>query len=222
MLTIADIEPHIEREFGSPLESLGFRKTGKRRWVRSQKLPIRELFTIGKLKGGRFSPYWGFSLGITPSFKGQTFQRQSTDKTLTMDLIIDPIDLSGNVPAQTFSFITGYDSEIPTQKIKACAEYFIPLAAADFARVTSVNDFCNLFLERSQLHYRRFQFDNYIQHQLAYGFVLLLTGNRDDGIKKIETFCSSMDLEFDNRILRECIANAEKLMDVNKERREGR
>lgn len=220
MLTIADIEPHIEREFGSRLEPLGFHKSAKRKWIRSQKLPIREIFTIGTLKGGTYSPIWGLSSGFVPSFKGQTFQRQSTDKNVTMDLIIDPIDLSGNVPEQTFGFITGYHSEIPTKQIRACAEHFIPLAFADFDRVISVADFCHFFLERSQLHYRRFQFHSYIQHQLAMGFVLMLTGKRDEGRKKIQDFCSSFETDIDNRILEEYIANAEK-SDFNQDRREG-
>ena len=31
MLTVADIEPHIESEFGSRLEPLGFQRRGRRR-----------------------------------------------------------------------------------------------------------------------------------------------------------------------------------------------
>ena len=46
MLTIADIERHIEGEFGSRLEPLGFQRLSGRKWVRSTKRPIRELFAI--------------------------------------------------------------------------------------------------------------------------------------------------------------------------------
>lgn len=209
MLTVADIEPHIEREFGSRLEPLGFQHLGDRKWVRSQKLPIRELFVIGALKGAEYCPVWGFSSGLAPSFRGRSFRRQSTDKNVIMDLVIDPIDLTGDVPRQAFGFITGYDTEIPVEQIRTCAEHFVPLALADFDRVHSVRDFCQFFVERSRLEYRRFGFDMYVQHQLVRGFVLLLMGQRDEGLKRIREHCQSMDAEFDDRVLSECICHAQ-------------
>jgi hypothetical protein len=205
VLTVSDIDPHIQREFGSRLEPLGFQWLGERKWVRSQKLPMRELFVIAALKGGMYSPMWGFSSGFVPSFRSRRFRRQTTDKNAMMDLTIDPIDVPGLVPPQAFGFITGMDTEIPLAQIRACAEHFVPLALADFDRVRSVRDFCLLFLERSRLEYRRFEFDMYVQHQLARGFVLLLTGQRDEGEKQIREFCRRMDAEFDDPVLSECI-----------------
>jgi hypothetical protein len=209
MLTVAAIEPHIESEFGSRLEPLGFQRLGERKWVRSQKLPVRELFVIGALKGAQYSPAWGFSSGFAPSFRGRSFRRQSTDKNAIMDLVIDPIDLTGDVPQQAFGFITGHDTEIPMEQIRTCAEHFVPLALADFERVHSVHDFCQFFLERSRLEYRRFTFDMYVQHQLVRGFVLLLIGQQDEGLERIREFCRSMDAEFEDRILSECIRHAQ-------------
>ena len=209
MLTIADIEPHIESEFGSRLEPFGFERLGKRKWIRSQKLPIRELFVIGALKGAKYCPSWGLSSGYVPSFRSSTFRRQSTDKNAIMDLVIDPIDITGHVPEQAFGFITGYDTEIPNARIRSCAEYFVPQALADFDRVRSVSDFCQFFLERRRLKYRRFTFDMYVQHRLVLGFVLLLTGRRDEGLQQIREFCRSSDSEFEDRILSECIRHAQ-------------
>ena len=209
VITVADIEPHIEREFGTRLEPLGFKRLEQRKWVRSQKQPIRELFGIGALKGGRYSPAWGFSSGVVPSIRGQTFRRQNTDKNAIMDLILDPIDITGDVPPQTFRFITGYDTRVPTEEIAACAEHFVPLALADFDRVRSWRDFCEFFLERSRLQYQRFTFDMYVQHNLAHGFVLIATGRRDEGVQRIREVCRSMDVEFEDRVLSECIRRAE-------------
>ena len=209
VITVADIEPHINSEFGSRLEPLGFRLLGQRKWVRSQKHPIRELFVIGALKGGLYSPTWGFSSGFVPSFRSKTFRLQSTDKNAVMDLVIDPIDITGEVPTQAFGFITGYDTQIPSKQIQACAEHFVPIARADFDRVQSVRNFCEFFLERSRLRYRRLGFDMYVQHQLVEGFVLLLTGRRDEGLARIREFCGSMDGEFEDRVLSECIRRAE-------------
>jgi hypothetical protein len=167
------------------------------------------LFVIGALKGAQYSRAWGFSSGFAPSFRGRSFRRQSTDKNAIMDLVIDPIDLTGDVPQQAFGFITGHDTEIPMEQIRTCAEHFVPLALADFERVHSVHDFCQFFLERSRLEYRRFTFDMYVQHQLVRGFVLLLIGQQDEGLERIREFCRSMDAEFEDRILSECIRRAQ-------------
>ena len=209
MLTVADIEPHIESEFGSRLGPLGFQRLAERRWVRAQKLPIRELFVIGALKGAQYSPSWGFSSGFVPSFRGGSFRRQSTDKNAVMDLVIDPIDITGDVPRQAFGFIKGHDAEIPIEQIRASAEHFVPQALADFDRVSSIRDFCRFFVERSRLEYRRFGFDMYVQHQLVRGFVLLLTGQRDEGLERIREFCRSVHAEFEDRVLLECIRHAQ-------------
>ena len=209
MLKVSEIEPDIQHEFSSRLEPLGFQRLGRHKWLRSQKHPVRELFGLTSLKGGRYCPVWGFSSGFVPSFKGQTFRRQSTDKNAINDLVIDPIDITGLVPSLTFRFISGYDTEIPTKDIRACAEYFVPLALADFDRVQSVRNFCHFFIERSEIQYRRFMFHNYVQHQLAFGFVLILMGRRDEGVERIREFCRSMDTNFEDRILSECICHAE-------------
>lgn len=209
MLKVADIEPYIQSEFGLRLEPLGFRRLDERKWVRSHKLPIRELFVVSALKGGRYSPVWGLSSGFAPAFRSCSFRRQSTDKNAVMDLIIDPIDITGDVPLEAFGFISGYDTEIPIEQIRTCARHFVPLALADFDRVRSVDDFCQFFIERSRLEYRRFTFDMYVQHQLIRGFVLLLAGERDEGLRQIREFCRSTDAEFANRILSECIRAAQ-------------
>lgn len=209
MLTVSDLNVQIINEFGTQLEPLGFQRIGYRKWVRSQKQPIREMFLIETLKGFTYSPTWGFSSGIVPSFRSNSFHRQSSDKSAVRDLIIDPIDITGRVPRQTFGFITGYDTQIPAKQIRTCAEHFIPLALADFERIQTLIDFCRFFLERSQLQYRRFSFDMYVQHQLVYGFVLILLGHSNEGIEKIQEFCKQFEADFDNKILSECIQNAE-------------
>ncbi len=209
MHTVSSMEPHIESEFGLRLEPLGFRPLGQRKWVRSQKSPIREMFLIGNLKGGSYCPIWGFSCGFAPSFQRQTFRRQSTDKNAVMDLVIDPIDITGDVPPQAFSFLTGHDVQLPKAQIQTSAEYFVPMATADFDRVTSVLDFCQFFLVRSRLQYRRFSFNNYLQHQLVFGFVLILTDQFDKGMERIRKFCRDRVMDFENRILMKYIRHAE-------------
>ena len=209
MLSIAEIEPYIDEEFGSRLTPLGFKQVAKRKWVRSCKLPIRELFTIGMLKGCRYSPVWGISSGIVPAFRAQTFKTQSTDKNAVMDLIIDPVDAAGIVPLETFGFIPGFDTEIPKSAIRACAARFVPAALTDFARVSNTKQFCGFFIERSRLRYARFTFEMYLAHRLTIGFVHILSGRSNEGVKAIREFCEVQELPFEDRILQEHIQRAE-------------
>jgi hypothetical protein len=207
-LTISDIEPYMASEFGSRLEPWGFQPVGKRRWVRSQKALIRELFELQRI-GALHSPRWGWSSGLAPSFQAQVFRRQSTDKNAVWDLTVDPIDLTANVPPQAFGVLAGWAMSMITAQMRECAERFVPLAMADFDRVNCIRDFCDLFLERSLLRYRRFAFNAYCQHRLVSGFVLIVTGRRSEGLERIREFCRAEEVDFEDRVLQRCIREAE-------------
>jgi len=206
MPTNSNLKREIEDEFSLQLGSAGFRLIASGKWIRSGKNPIREFFVLNPVKGGQVSPTWGFSSGITPSFKGGLFRKQSTDKNSVMDLTIDPIDATGVVPSFAFSPLLG-----STFAIRSRVEQSVRLAASDFERVNSLRDFCDFFLERRQLKYHRFGFDNYVSQRLAYGFVLILNGQKADGLKQIQSFCEKFDVNFNNSILQEHIQDAESI-----------
>ena len=211
MLTVPDIEPYIERAFAIRLEPRGFRMTGKRRWVRSVKAPMREIFSIEALKGGRYSPSWGISCGYVPVLRGRQFRRQSTERNAVADLIIDPIDVTGHVDPHTFSFITGADTRVPIEQIEMCGSHFVPMAFADFDRVNALSDFCDLFEERSVLKYMRFTFYMYVRHCLSRGFVEILRGRSGEGRRQIQVFCADNNVHFDDPVLSACIRAAEEV-----------
>lgn len=54
------------------------------------------------------------------------------------------------------------------------------------------------------------------------GFVLILTGRRDEGLRKLENFCAHIEAGIDNRVLQEYISAAEKMTDANQDSRKGR
>jgi len=204
----ADLEPHIDREFGDLLGAQGFKPAGRHRWVRSLKKPLREIVQLTLLKGRVYSPVWGISSGFAPSFQ-RSFRRQSTDKNAIMDLIFDPIDETGNVPSHTFHLMPNQGLEETVACIRACAAHFVPLALADFNRVHSAKDFCRFFLERSRLKYRRFEFEMYVQHKLAFGFALIVMGQRAEGLERVHAFCRSNSANPEDRVLLDYIRQAE-------------
>src|SRR5687767_5083810 len=121
-MSLSEIDPYIQREFGSRLEPLGFERVSARTWLCSRKAPIREIYTVSALKGTQYSPVWGFSCGIVPSIQSRKFRRQSTDKNAVMDLTIDPIDVTGEVPPEAFTFNNNDDSCLPIVAVRGCAE----------------------------------------------------------------------------------------------------
>jgi hypothetical protein len=208
MVSIADVDECMAREFGSRLEPHGFRLVGKRKWARSSGGPVRHLMTIGAVKGATYVPIWGISSGIVPTIRAKRFGHQTTDKNAVMDLIVDPIDLSGRVPNESFAFLPGATTSIPALEIRRCAEHFVPVALGHFARAQSLDQFCELFRVRSRLHYARFAFDMYTRHRIARGFVSLLEGNEAEGLALIRTFCEQEGLDQTDRVLQESVAAA--------------
>lgn len=209
MVSAADLNAYVDAVFGAALGQHGFTKVGARRWVRSRNAPIRALVTINAMKGGTYCPAWGISSGFAPSGCGRRFARQSTDKNAVMDLVMDPIDLSGDVPRDAYSFITGYDTSIPTRSVDKCAAHFVPLALADLDPVRTQADFCRAFDERSRLRYKRFQFYNHVQHNVVRAMVLLRAGRREEGRQVLDEFCRMFELDPGDKVLAEYVQLAD-------------
>src|SRR5260370_14023875 len=83
--------------FGTALSLCGFDQINRRKWVRSSRTPIRELFRITAMKGASFSPVWGFSLDFVPHFSGSTIRWHRSNKSAIFDLCYDPIDYTRSV-----------------------------------------------------------------------------------------------------------------------------
>jgi len=208
-----NLKQRITDEFSSQLGNKGFRLIAPCRWIRPHNDSIKQIFVLNAIKGGQYSPAWGFSTGIAPSFKGQVFRKQSSDKNSVMELIIDPIDVTGVVPEFAFSVLGDEVFDIHNRAAES-----VKLAASDFARVDSLGGFCSFFLERRQLQYRRFGFDMYTMQRLAHGFVLILTGKQEDGIKRIQNFCEAFEADFSNSVLQACIQKAKSTLFRNSDR----
>ncbi|MCC7396438.1 MAG: hypothetical protein IT455_05165 [Planctomycetes bacterium] len=160
---------------------------------------------INALKGGAYCPAWGISSGFVPSCRGRRFARQSTDKTAVMDLVMDPVDLSGDVPRAAYRFITGYDTTVPVRAVDKCAAHFIPLALADLDPVRTQADFCRVFDERRRLRYKRFEFHNYTQHGLVGAMMLLRAGRKEQGLRALEELCRAFEVDPGDKVLAEYV-----------------
>lgn len=83
------IDEIFEAIFGVELSKHGFKYANHRKWVRSHKDEIRELFLIQALKGANYSPVWGFSLDFVPHCSGKKILWHRTPKSARLDLRYD-------------------------------------------------------------------------------------------------------------------------------------
>jgi hypothetical protein len=88
----SELDAIFAETFGAALRADGFEQVDRRRWVRSTKQPIRELFSLLAMKGGYFSPCWGFSLDFVPHVSGSSVRWHRTAKVARFDLCYDPVD----------------------------------------------------------------------------------------------------------------------------------
>ncbi len=182
-----NIDDIVSDAFGPVLNAMGFSTAGRRKWVRDQKAPIREIFVVSALKGSYFSPAWGFSLDFVPDFRGPGFSWKRTNKSCDFDLTIDPIDLTGNLGPWSFVHSPGIQ-EATVAGIELLANGAVAAAIKDFNRVTTLSDLEGLIDERSRMTFRRFGFSNYVQICLAWGLLLLRLGHVKEAEEKLAEF----------------------------------
>jgi hypothetical protein len=192
----------IEEAFEPILEFNGFGLIKARRWVRDEKAPIREIFEMQALKGGVYSPRWGFSLDFVPNYSNGKFMWARTNKSCQLDLCIDPVDTSGFPGIGAISEFSMTDASM----MKKAAHESVSKALSCFARVTDLVTLENLYQERSQLSYRRFSFRNYIQVYLAWGILLLKLGRKADGEDKLAQFSQEQGADLNDPFLLKAIS----------------
>jgi hypothetical protein len=128
-------------------------------------------------------------------------------------LCIDPIDtgrdhrdwpqLSRSIwPAKT------YDWDNVTRIVRNAAK----TARPDFNCVSSIADIPTIFRERSTMKFTRFSLENYIQTHIAWGLCLIATGERDEGERHLQTYCTKFEIDRDDRILRQAEQEAVRAM----------
>jgi hypothetical protein len=184
------------------LSPLGFELAGSHRWVSPSRNSIRRLVHFELLKGGVYTPRWGFSVDFVPVLRSRRLRWKRTLKSAAFDLCIDPVDELGVAPhwGMLLQPIEGYRR--PTARhVAAAASATAQRAHRDFLRVDGVADLAVLFAERSLMRFERFSLDNYVQTEIAWGLCLLAMGRPDEGGDRIARFCDRFDVSVEDTLL---------------------
>ena len=92
MLSAEDVDKIVTDVVSPPLTSCGFERIDRRKWVRSKKPQIREMISLGTMKGLRLSACWGFSVDFVPHVAAGRIRWHRTPRTARFDLVYDPYD----------------------------------------------------------------------------------------------------------------------------------
>jgi hypothetical protein len=146
---------------------------------------------------------WGVSLDFVPILRAGQLCWKRTSKTAAFDLCIDPIDNRGE--RQEWCSISGYfprkthESSNVTLAVKRSAR----AARQELERIKSIADVAEFFHQRSNVQFRRFSLENYVQTHLAWGLCLLALGKRKEGEHHLEKYCAQFGVDRNDRVLRQ-------------------
>jgi hypothetical protein len=185
MVPASEMNKIFDDVFARRLTLLGFESVGPRKWVRSKKAPIREIFEMAAMKGASHSARWGVSLDFVPHLSGSSVRWHRTAKTAMLDLCYDPCDYENNGLEPACSM---FGVDVARSMARKQAEFAFPMALPWFE---SVNDLSDLVREYKAAKLRpaiRFGFYNYIQQPLAFALVLAKVGRVEEAVTEMTRF----------------------------------
>jgi len=160
------VAPLVERQ----LIPMGFELQKPLHWVRSDDAPIRQVFAFVQYKGGALAPFWGLSLDFVPHVSGAQVKWHRTVKSARFDLNRDARDRN-----MELSYIWGPEElarNAPVAISNALLEAEIFWKAAK-----SIPELPAAFMSTKQyMSGGGLGFYNYVQHPLAFAFVLAKLG----------------------------------------------
>jgi len=150
----------------SLLEPLGFESQKILHWVSSDNVPVRQIFSLRKRKGGIIAPAWGLSLDFVPHLSGNKLRWHRTKKSAIFDLTVDARDREFDI-----NYIRG--PEEIRHNAPAVLSEAINRAKAFWGKSDSIEKLPEAFeLVRKHLSTGGLGFYNYTQHPIAHSLVL--------------------------------------------------
>jgi hypothetical protein len=173
-----------------------FQRVTDRRWVSASNAHLRYLLEFREMKGAKHSARWGVSVDFVPHLKGKKLSWKRTAEKASLDLCIDPIDVSGSIP----DWCSFQESDRPS-RIRQVALASLDAAKADWSSLKSLSDIAECFESRSRMQFQRFSLQNYVQSDLAWGLVHVALGNLQQGERHLHSFCENFDVAPDDPVL---------------------
>jgi hypothetical protein len=152
---------------------IGFERVAPRRWVRSTKAPIRELFDFVTLKTDRIGPRWGISLDFVPHLdRAGRVKWHRTARSAVHDLCHDPLDYVSPTSRHVIAWTLYPNWPLSFRKEAApLAGRALQEAHSFWNGITDLPGVLRRIEEKKAQSFVRFGFSNYTQEPLAEAFV---------------------------------------------------
>jgi hypothetical protein len=180
----------VEHELAAGLSAIGLRSVGNLRWVRERVPGIRDLVTMGAVKGDSYSCRWGVSLDFVPhvSSSGRVGWHR-TPKSARFDLVYDPLDYEGDTTRFALSrFETPRELPVSARRL---ARRLIPELEGFLGPIETLSALLAAFAEKDRRPFVRFGADSYSQERLACAFVLAKSGAKATARMALERFAQT-------------------------------
>ncbi len=166
----------INNTITQDLLKLGYIHTKDYKWIKEDNNEFMKGITAYSLKSMSKAFLWGVSLNFCPSFNGKLKWHKTIKSADINDFYIDQLDYKE--PKECTISLFEYKSEKDLiKRTKDIISIIINESESFYSRIHHLKDLDILFLEKINRKFIRFGFHNYIQHKLAYSFLLKKIGN---------------------------------------------
>ena len=179
LIPVQEFNQALARTLGSALSASNFEAVAPRRWVRSNRAPIRDVVELQALKGISYCPMWGLSLDFVPHITaaGDT-KWHRTPKSARFDLVYRPIDyLATNSDARDWSVSLLATREELQEDLARVTQMVLAEAIPFLDRIVAVQDLPSLYREHRRRPSIGLSFDCFPQQVLAAAFVFAKCGD---------------------------------------------
>lgn len=168
------------------LQPLGFEVQAPLCWLRSVDAPIRQVFCLKQWKGGKLAPAWGLSLDFVPHVSGNNIRWHRTAKSARFDLTWDTRD-------RALDISYSHGPETIANHAPAVLSTAIAQAESFWSTARLIADLPDAFEQvRAHLSSGGLGFYNYVQHPLAYAFVLAMNGKPEAAEEAFQRYSSRL------------------------------
>jgi len=181
----------FEDSFGAAFARIGFEAVTPRKWIRTTKVPIRELLTVYSIRHS-YVACWGVSLDYVPHVSGSTIRWHRTNKSALLDLTYDPLDYTLDPNEWRVVRLFGLDYARTTAA--AVARDTLRLAGEWFDSVHDLPSLIRCFEQQKAPPAVRFGFYNYVQQPLAFAFTLARANRIDEAEAELARYSELPEL----------------------------
>lgn len=191
-ISAADLRETVVQAFDPVLSAAGYEHVVDLKWVRSGEPWIRHVIEAYGGRRGVRAVRWGISLDFVPHVTGASVRWHRTARSARIDLGYDPESFRDewDFTAQAWTISPDLGVPTPGERARSIAAAFDRAAFPWLDAIRDLPTLADAFQREESRRGGIFEFDNYIQHRLAYAFTLAKLGRQERAEVQLERWLS--------------------------------